>query len=66
MKAEASSVLDEPACRRVEGAGVRTGRVHLHRVQGGHWLNADNPEALIELMLSAPGGKLQGGASTGG
>jgi hypothetical protein len=53
VKAEASSVLDESACRRVESAGVRTGRVHLHRVRGGHWLNADNPEALVELLAAA-------------
>jgi len=51
VKAETSSVLGEEACRRVEAAGRRTGRVHLHRVAGGHWLNADNPDALVDLLV---------------
>jgi esterase len=50
VKAEESSALDEEACRRVETAGARTGRVHLHRVAGGHWVNADNPDALLEAL----------------
>ena len=50
VKAEESSVLSEAACGRIEEAGARTGRVHLHRVAGGHWVNADNPDALIELL----------------
>ncbi|MBW3534552.1 MAG: alpha/beta hydrolase [Gemmatimonadetes bacterium] len=51
VKAEDSSVLDEAACERVEQAGRREGRVHLHRVSGGHWVNADNPDALHALLL---------------
>lgn len=51
VKAEGSSVLDEEACRRVEEAGRRHGRAHLHRVEGGHWVNADNPEALHGLLV---------------
>lgn len=51
VKAEDSSVLDEAACERVKRAGRRHGRVHLHRVAGGHWVNADNPDALHELLL---------------
>jgi pimeloyl-ACP methyl ester carboxylesterase len=51
IKAEESSALDEAACRRVEAAGAAaSGRVHLHRVAGGHWVNADNPDALVELL----------------
>jgi len=50
VKAEESSVLDEPACARIEAAGVRTGRVHLHWVAGGHWVNADNPDTLVGLL----------------
>jgi hypothetical protein len=50
VKAEDSSTLDEEACRRVEAAGASTGRVRLHRVAGGHWVNADNPEALLGLL----------------
>lgn len=50
VKARDSAVLDEEACRRVEAAGEATGRVHLHRLDGGHWLNADNPDALVDLL----------------
>ncbi len=50
VKAEESSVLDEPVCARIEAAGARTGRVHLHRVAGGHWVNADNPDTLVGLL----------------
>ena len=27
------------------------GTVHLHEVDGGHWLNADNPDALQRLLM---------------
>lgn len=50
VKARDSAVLDEEACRRVEAAGEATGRAHLHRLDGGHWLNADNPDALVDLL----------------
>ena len=50
IKAEESSVLSSAACRRVEEAERSTGRVHLHRVAGGHWVNADNPDALLSLL----------------
>ena len=50
VQATASDILDEAACGRVEAAGERTGRVFLHRVEGGHWLNAENPAALVTLL----------------
>jgi pimeloyl-ACP methyl ester carboxylesterase len=50
VKAEESSVLSAAACRRILEAERRHGRVHLHRVAGGHWVNADNPDALVELL----------------
>lgn len=50
VKAEDSSALDEDDCARVTAAGAATGRVHLHRVAGGHWVNADNPDALLALL----------------
>jgi pimeloyl-ACP methyl ester carboxylesterase len=52
VKAEQSSVLDEEACRRLQVAGRRSGRVHLHRVEAGHWINVDNPEALVDLLAA--------------
>lgn len=51
VKAEESSVLDEEACRRLEAAAQKSGRVHLHRVEGGHWVNADNPDAIVGLLV---------------
>ncbi len=50
VKAEESHALSEEACARITRAHDANGRVHLHRVAGGHWLNADNPEAIIALL----------------
>ena len=50
VKAEESSVLGPASCRLVEEAERSTGRVHLHRIAGGHWVNADNPDALLALL----------------
>jgi pimeloyl-ACP methyl ester carboxylesterase len=51
VKAEESSLLRDPECRRIEEAGNRSGRVHLHRVAGGHWVNADNPQEMVRLLV---------------
>jgi len=51
VKAEESSALGPAACLRLEEAERRTGRVHLHRIAGGHWVNEDNPDALVSLLL---------------
>lgn len=50
VKASESGVLDGSAVERLRRAAESTGRVHYHEIEGGHWLNADNPDALIELM----------------
>lgn len=50
VKAEDSAVLPEEACDRIRDAGRRTGRVFLHRLSGGHWLNADNPGGTVDLL----------------
>lgn len=50
IQATESSILTPEAADRIESAGLTSGRVHLHRVEGGHWLNADNPTALVELL----------------
>lgn len=60
VKATRSPVLTEEACERIEAAGQATGRVHLHRVEGGHWLNVDAPDRLLELMESADRGGADG------
>jgi pimeloyl-ACP methyl ester carboxylesterase len=50
VRAESHSVLSEGATARIEAAGRENGRVFLHRMEGGHWLNADNPDAMVELL----------------
>ena len=50
LRATGSPVLSAEAVGRIRAAGEETGRVFLHEVAGGHWLNADNPEAVVELM----------------
>jgi esterase len=51
IKATQSSRLSDAACARLEAAGRSHGRVHLHRVEGGHWIHADNPEAITALLV---------------
>jgi pimeloyl-ACP methyl ester carboxylesterase len=50
IKATESDLLTAEAMARVRRAAHATGRVHLHEIQGGHWLNADNPTALVALL----------------
>ena len=50
VRATESPVLSAEAVGRIRSAGERTGQVFLHEVRGGHWLNADNPDALVELI----------------
>ena len=55
VKATRSTILSAEAAGRVRGAE----RAHLHEVEGGHWLNADAPDALVRLLaegLPAPRG----------
>lgn len=52
VKARESSILDDEARHRLEAAGLSTGAAFLHEVDGGHWLNADNPDALQQLLLA--------------
>lgn len=50
VRATRSPVLGMDAIARIREAGVATGRVFLHDVIGGHWLNADNPAAVVDLI----------------
>jgi esterase len=51
VKATESSAIGESDAERVESAHARHGRTHLHRVEGGHWINTDNPEAVVKLLV---------------
>lgn len=55
VKASESGILDVEAQARIQAAAMRHGQAHLHIVEGGHWLNADNPEGLHELLVSELG-----------
>lgn len=55
VRALGSSVLDDAAVRRIRAAARDTGRVFLHEVDGGHWVNTENPEALLGLLVAGLG-----------
>jgi pimeloyl-ACP methyl ester carboxylesterase len=48
VKASESDVLTEEECSRIER--TRSEAVYLHRIAGGHWLNADNPGAVLQRL----------------
>jgi pimeloyl-ACP methyl ester carboxylesterase len=50
VKAEESSVLDGDALARAERASSH-GRTFVHRVDGGHWVNSENPDAIERLLV---------------
>lgn len=50
VKASKSSVLAGDTLARAERA-AQNGRTFVHEVAGGHWLNADNPDAVVELLV---------------
>lgn len=52
VRAESSDILSAEASARIETAGRESGRVFLHRVEGGHWLNVDNPDAMVSLLAA--------------
>lgn len=54
VKASQASTLEEDDLMRLKKAVASSGgRVELHEVKGGHWLNADNPDAVVDLMTRA-------------
>jgi pimeloyl-ACP methyl ester carboxylesterase len=50
VKAAESSVLSAAAVARIHEISLSNHRVFLHQVSGGHWVNAENPEALLSLL----------------
>ena len=50
VKAEDSRVLSGPSLERAEAAAAGP-QTFLHRVAGGHWVNAENPAALESLLV---------------
>lgn len=52
VRATQSDVIPEAAVLRFEAIGRATGRVFVDPIRGGHWLNADNPDALADLLAA--------------
>lgn len=50
VKATESSTLDAPAVERLKAAAAAHHGVYLHHLAGGHWLNTDNPDGLVQLF----------------
>jgi len=49
LKASKSSAMSPDAVRRIEAAGSPS--VHLHHREGGHWIHAESPEVVTELLI---------------
>jgi esterase len=52
LKAAESSVLAGDSLTRAEAAAAN-GRTFVHHVAGGHWVNAENPGAVQELLIAS-------------
>lgn len=50
VRATRSKAVNPDTVARLQQAGERTGRVHLHEVEGSHWINVDNPEGVRALL----------------
>lgn len=50
VRASRGSVISDAAAQRITAAAASNPRVHLHEVEGGHWLNVDAPEAIVKLL----------------
>lgn len=51
VKATDSNAIDVGQAARVEAAGAATGRVFLHQLTGGHWINTENPDAVLGMLM---------------
>ena len=52
VRATRSDIVPEASVSRLQAIGRATGRVAVDHVAGGHWLNADNPDALVALLAA--------------
>lgn len=52
VRATRSTAVAEASAARLAAIGRATGRVFVDDVAGGHWLNADNPEAVTALLAA--------------
>lgn len=52
VKATESSVISPAAVARLEALARSGSQVHLHQLEGGHWIHAESPEAVAGLLLT--------------
>lgn len=52
IRGTASDSIPEADVKRIQAAGEATGRVSLHPVEAGHWINTENPDAVLRLLTS--------------
>lgn len=50
LKASTSSAMSDDAAARIEAAADP--QVHLHRRDGTHWIHAESPQIVIDLLLA--------------
>lgn len=51
VKATRSDTLDPDSAERLRTIADRSSSVHLHELEGGHWINTDNPDGVLELLV---------------
>ena len=51
VKATESDTLDPASTARVQAAARANPHVFLHLLEGGHWINTDNPDAVLQLLV---------------
>lgn len=51
VRATGSDVIGEGEMERFRHAGA-SGRVSVHELHGGHWLNVDDPDGLLRLLVA--------------
>ena len=52
IKATGSDAIDAEDVKRIQAAEKATGRVSLHPIEGGHWINSENPDGVLRLLAS--------------
>lgn len=52
LKASESGVITDEAARRIEQLAAASGQVHLHQLEGGHWIHAEAPDAVAALLVA--------------
>lgn len=50
IRAIDSDSLNDADVERIGRAEARHGAVHLHALEGGHWINVENPEGVVQLL----------------